>query len=247
MYESHPNFIQPDNENIKVWRYLDFTKLISLFDKRRLYFSRADRFNDPFEGSLPQRNIESRKIAPNDIPDHEKNTFIDQMNQMAEIYNAMPKQMAINCWHANEYESAAMWNLYLKSDEGIAIQSTFSKLKKSIIDEEVVYIGKVKYIDYESDYFDASNVFEAFVHKRKSFEYENEIRAVIAKFAINGNPNTYIANGIEVKVDIETLIENIHIAPNAPTWFLELVVNVIKRYGYNFNVRQSFLNRTPLF
>ena len=46
MYEKHPVFFQPDDEEIKVWRYMDFTKLISLIDSRRLYFTRADKFND---------------------------------------------------------------------------------------------------------------------------------------------------------------------------------------------------------
>lgn len=52
---------------------------------------------------------------------------------------------------------------------------------------------------------------------------------------------------MQIKVDIETLIEKIHIAPNAPKWFTELVDNVIKRYGYKFEIIQSQLNNDPLF
>ena len=50
MYKEHPTFIQPENEGIKVWRYMDFTKFVLLIDSRRLYFTRADKFDDPFEG-----------------------------------------------------------------------------------------------------------------------------------------------------------------------------------------------------
>ena len=38
------------------------------------------------------------------------------------------EEFAINCWHLNDHESAAMWKLYLKSNEGIVIQSTFTNL-----------------------------------------------------------------------------------------------------------------------
>ena len=50
MYNFHPVFEQPSDVNVRVWRYLDFTKLVSLVDSRRLYFTRADKFEDPFEG-----------------------------------------------------------------------------------------------------------------------------------------------------------------------------------------------------
>ena len=61
MYEEHPIFIQPENEDIKVWRYMDFTKLVSLIDSLRLYFTRADKFEDPFEGSFPKINVAARR------------------------------------------------------------------------------------------------------------------------------------------------------------------------------------------
>lgn len=42
------------------------------------------------------------------------------------------KRVFVNCWHLNEYESAAMWDLYLKNEEGVAIQTTFNRIKKSL-------------------------------------------------------------------------------------------------------------------
>jgi hypothetical protein len=53
MYEQHPEFNPPDNENCKIWRYLDIPKFFWLLEKQSLYFSRADLLGDPFEGSIP--------------------------------------------------------------------------------------------------------------------------------------------------------------------------------------------------
>jgi hypothetical protein len=52
MYIDHPSFEKPDNADAKVWRYLNFTKFLSLIDKEALYFSRLDCLGDPFEGSV---------------------------------------------------------------------------------------------------------------------------------------------------------------------------------------------------
>jgi len=108
MYEFQDNFIQPENENIKIWRYMDFTKLVSLIDTRQLYFTRSDKFDDRFEGSLPRRNVEARKIIPNYIPDELKYVYENLMNSSIDINKNWKRYMAVNCWHANEYESAAM-------------------------------------------------------------------------------------------------------------------------------------------
>ena len=147
----------------------------------------------------------------------------------------------------NEHESAAMWKLYLKSDEGIAVQSTYNKLRSSISDDENVNLGVVKYIDYETEWIDGRvNLLTPFVHKRKSFEHEREVRAVVTKWpniegTIDSNHET-IGNGLKIKVDIEHLIEQIYIAPSTPDWFSDMVRALILRYGYAFNVVQSKLS-----
>ncbi len=64
----HPVFLSPDDPNIKVWRYLDFTKYVSLLETRSLYFSRSDRLGDPFEGSLSRANPRLRPLMYKDSP-----------------------------------------------------------------------------------------------------------------------------------------------------------------------------------
>jgi hypothetical protein len=252
-YEAHPTFVQPEDPNIKVWRYMDFTKLVSLIDSRRLYFTRADRFDDPFEGSSPKVNVEARQLIASEIAPEGREAFAKAMARFGEINKRWPKYNAINCWHMNEHESAAMWKLYLKSDEGIAVQSTYSKLLASIIDDEKVYLGLVKYIDYDKEWIDGGNLLSPFVHKRKSFEHEREVRALVIKWPTGDNDKGIdlsretIDHGVKIKVDIERLIEKIYVAPSAPNWFADLVRALVQRYGYNFEVVHSRLNEQPVF
>ena len=54
----HPDFKQPSNPNIKIWRYMDFTKYVSMLDLGGLYFRRFHLLDDRFEGSYARANIE---------------------------------------------------------------------------------------------------------------------------------------------------------------------------------------------
>lgn len=251
MYEDHPIFIQPEDEEIKVWRYMDFTKLVSLINSQRLYFSRADKLGDPFEGSLPKINVAARGLIPKDIPLERHEQYQSSMLNLGNVSKQFPRFHAICCWHMNKHESAAMWRLYLKSNEGIAIQSTYAKLKRSLIDDETIYLGKVKYIDYDTEYIDGGNLFAPFVHKRMSYAFEQEVRAIILKLPTKVGSDwlaeTTIEHGLEISVDIETLIERIHVSPTAPSWFADLVKAVISKYGNDFEVAQSKLNENPVF
>jgi len=109
----------------------------------------------------------------------------------------------------------------LKSDEGIAIQSTYKSLKDCIQDNENIYIGKIRYIDYATEGIYAGNLYEPLLHKRKSFEHENEIRAVVIK-DIHSEESEQIKGGISVSVDLKEMIRSIYVAPTSPSWFSDL-------------------------
>lgn len=269
MYEAHPIFVQPENEDEIVWRYMDFTKYVSLLESQCLYFARADKLGDPFEGSLPRLNVDAREAIQKkivflpDISQDFKEQHLKQIASTGEINQYWLRFYAINCWHMNDHESAAMWNLYIKSNEGIAIQSTYRKLRESIIDDERVFLGTVKYIDYEKDvighYYDLNsanpqiyNPLSTFVHKRKSFKHELEVRALIWKpptVALDqiGLYQDTITDGVNVKVNVELLIEKVYVAPSAPGWLSDLVRAVAQRYGFTFGVAPSKLDERPIF
>jgi hypothetical protein len=250
MIKEHYVFRPPQNEEIKIWRYMDFTKLISLVESESLYFSRSDMFEDPFEGSYTRETLNFVKEAFFYNAQQEGNPEVKKaFENYSESNRLLAQRVAINCWHMNDHESAAMWSLYLKSSEGIAIQSTYSRLKHSIIDDKEIYLGVVKYIDYENEKFNPGNMFNPFLHKRKSFEHEKELRCLYHKpISIKkGTIDRPIENGISIKVDLVGLIEKIHVAPYAPYWFSDLVKKVLKRFNYNFTVVQSEMNKTPLF
>lgn len=231
---------------------MDFTKFVSLLDSESLFFTRADKFNDPFEGSWPTINVANRsRLSLQGVSDEVQKEFKANMEALWARNKNWPKYHAINCWHMNNHESAAMWKLYLKSEEGIAIQSQYVKLKNSIIRDEPFYLGLVNYIDYERDIIPESNILSPFVHKRKSFEHEREVRALIMKWPITENGLNWdletMAGGVGIKVELRALIEKVYVAPGTPTWFADLVHTVIGKYGFQFDIVHSNMDATALF
>lgn len=234
---------------------MDFTKLVDILERESIFFTRSDKFEDPFEGALTKRTVEERRERR--INSFSEDVGMDLREKIIEGESLLNKKMRewtiINCWHMNEYESDAMWKLYLKSNEGIAIQSTFQRLCKSFsLEKRDVYIGSVAYIDYVDDTIPTHNSFYPFTHKRRSFEHERELRAVITEFPIKDDGLDYTAEPFEfgdyVQLDLSTLIENIYVAPNAPKWVAELLRNVLKRYGLEDKpVIQSALLDKPVF
>ncbi|MHA2053792.1 MAG: hypothetical protein ACW99F_09355 [Candidatus Hodarchaeales archaeon] len=249
MYKEHPIFKKPDNENAEIWRYLDLAKFVSLLDKQALFFTRGDNLSDKFEGSVSRTNIELRENA---LKDQDKKIRELLLKKIPLTFKQARKWVFINCWNLHEYESAAMWNLYLKSDEGVAIQSTFKQLTRSFnkFEERDVHIGEIKYIDYDKDWIPENNLLFPFLHKRKSYEHEHEIRAMIMLVWDMGDkkPIKDLSDtGIYIPVDIDILIEKVFVSPTAEKWFKELVESIMKKYDLNKKVIKSSLASDPIY
>jgi hypothetical protein len=241
---SHPCFTSPENIDVKVWRYMDFTKYVELLESCCLFFVRSDHLDDPYEGATSHVNVRLRPQVSSElgIPS-------DKLEQMAQLTKWVRQWTYLNCWHMNEYESAAMWKLYAKTNEAVAIQSTFRYLEQSLPSH--VYLGIVHYIDYDTEWMPEGNTFWPFVHKRKSFEHEREVRAVIQDLPQNeqkievGKENKQI--GQKVQVELDEMIHRVYVSPTSPQWFADLVDAITKRYGHTFEVTQSDLAQEPVY
>jgi hypothetical protein len=243
MYTEHPDFEQPKDESTKVWRYMDISKFLSVLETSSLYFTRSDKFTDPYEGTIPK--INSEKISTYFT---EFDNASEMQNELLNLFDFNRKLTLINCWYQSEYESDAMWQLY--SNNGIAIQTTFGKLKNSFKNsDDNVLIGQVKYIDYNQEGMYYLNALTPFLFKRISFEHEREIRAVIWNTQTNREPADeddevsieLIDYGKLSNIDIETLIETIYVSPTAPSWFHKLIVSILNRYKLDKPVIHSKL------
>ena len=228
---------------------------------KSLYFSRSDLLGDPFEGSYPEFNKEFRvqrdkmfleQLLGDRVTTDSVNTFLESQSNLNKF---LAKCMCVNCWHINEDESFAMWSIYAKDNKGIAIQSTYKQLRTSL--PPSILIGKVTYIDYQKEHISEFRVFDPIMHKRKSFMFENELRAVksilgaflptITESLVEVPSVGPDIKGVSIPVDIDKLISSIYVAPNSEDWFFDVVSEVTKQYSLTINVCKSPLDKEPYY
>ena len=234
MYNDHPELFTPPDDTV-LWRYMDFTKFVSLLETQALFFCRADRLGDPFEGSIssvtPPAAPPDLRIGPVDV--HQ----ID--------FRQVVRMARVNCWHAGKFESAAMWRLYARDTEGVAIRTTFDRLKESLGGKQELCASAVQYVDYKVDAIPCGNGLLPLVHKRISFKHEQEVRVIFLQNSHNAAEGD--SGGCYIDVDLATLISEIVVAPFAQDWFLELVGSLASRAGFVNRVRTSVLSEVPNF
>ena len=262
-FKEHPEFAPPASRESKIWRYMDLGKFLSILDKGKLYFARLDQLSefDPFEGYYTHLNLNPDKLDE-DMPEEwrvsvEGRTFTAMIrSKLKEVVKHHRTMTFVNSWHIKEYESAAMWKVYLSNNEGIAIQSTYQRLVDSLAGYEdfEVYIGRIKYIDFRREAIPGWNLISPFVYKRKSFEYEDELRALIwtpqrgKNHMLDPNQNKYRdILGLDVTTNLDVLVEKIYVSPSAPDWIGDTVRSVTARYGLTKEVVRSDLAEGPLY
>lgn len=238
MFKQH-SAIQTPKEKVNVWRYMSVDKLLFLVSRSNLYFCRSDKFKDPWEGVWPKRVVKALRSGE----------FAETYSENAgkQILNWSEKQkmsMFINCWYSNPHESAAMWDLYSAGGNSIAIRSTIGRLKKGIVCDEDFYIGGVKYIDYDKEAITELNMFLPFFTKRKSFEYEHEVRVLIDSLPIENKKVNWSKAKKEIlaQVELTTLISEVYVSPSAPSWMKNVIKDVLVKFGLaSKKVHQSHL------
>lgn len=227
MFVNNPTINLPDDSKTIVWKYLDLSKFLDLLLSQKLFMSRSDKFEDQYEGTFSEPTFEEiKKIAENN-PE-----FLD-------YYKSHREKIVISSWHINEYESFAMWQIFTKNNEGLAIQSTVERLQAALIPEQKTdqYIGKVNYIDYKKEHIPFQDNFFPFLFKRKSFQYEREIRIITDVT----EQQVEINHGYKIDVDIHQLIEKIYIHPKSENWYKNLVIQLMAELGFNFTIEKSDL------
>lgn len=227
MYINNPNIKLPKDPNTVVWKYLDLSKFLDLLMSEKLFMSRSDKFEDQYEGTFSEPTFDEIKKLSIDNPD-----FLN-------YYKTHREKVAISSWHINEYESFAMWQIFTQNSEGIAIQSTIGRLQKALVPEINFnqYIGKVNYIDYKKEHIPFDDLFFPFLFKRKSFQYEGEVRIITDI----GDSSIKINEGLKINVAINQLIEKIYIHPKSENWYKNLVIQLVKQLGFDFTIEKSDL------
>jgi len=251
--------IGENDDKRRIWRYLDFPRFLALLENKAIHFSHVSSFEDRYDGMFNCLNADDFY----DITDEGKIIRIDSssLDPRSSENSAKFKEFlgrnhqtwlnatGVSCWRIAEGESHAMWRAYLKSDEGVAIESTVDNLIRAVSPGDYkLAIGKVRYIDYSQEKIPIDNLLNAFFYKNIYFEHEKELRLIcyILNERMPGpvpleNPQSIPKNGVDLPVDLSFLITAIYISPYAASWFGDIVAAVAKRFALQVPVNTSVI------
>lgn len=296
------NQLLPPNEtyDFTVVRYMNLAKFLAFIANSELFFPTWEQLktDDPHEGELNQKDIDI--IINNFFNSEDNNQDYNLRNILINyektIRNIIVGSLAINCWSIVEFDCYAMWKLYAELEYGIAVTTTYSKLKNAIdnfdrpcvinrviyrspqeqtIDThesfnelQMAYNNIQPYLNYFNDPQEyvqspesqkieqlsvdfsnkALNFYTSLIFsKRKAFEYENELRIAtmitLKDFWLNNNQKL---NGLKFPINLNYLIDNIYISPNAPDWLRNTIKKILHQFGIEKEVYISNLLTPPV-
>jgi hypothetical protein len=128
------NIGRGERSNTKVWRYLDFSRFVSLIENKAIHFSHVSAFEDMYDGIFNCLNKDDHydiktngKIVRIEAPPpgsrNAENS--DRFREFITLYHqVILRATGVSCWRIDDHESHGMWRIFVKSDEGLAIEST---------------------------------------------------------------------------------------------------------------------------
>lgn len=159
----------------QLWKYMDFWKFEDLCRSSALYFSRPDKFHDPFEGRFSPGN--SKKMSTSDSAFRAAYPIAPVGEGLKTSQVIMRQCVFISCWQRSKTESREMWRAYTSGVESIAI-STSAKALDTFVPDRIMK-SPVKYHadDFPRTEFDHLTIF---FYKPNGYSFEKEFRMLLA-------------------------------------------------------------------
>lgn len=282
----HPSFDRPP-VTTRLWRYTDLPKFLDLLTSGELWFSNAEVLasDDPYEGVTGAVRFPHRMWRTiDDVPEKLRVQILEMCSRgtdgtpeaafrswfMVEEQRCIMMQSGrrdyyINCWHAADHQSIAMWKIYGSPGAGVAVISNGARLETALAaNEGNLYLGAIKYREPSFVQIGTQNAFDTVMIKRSSFEYEREVRLVhrkpgefhdaLVNFNWNDDKMRFddlvddprpIPAGMSFACDIDVMIERVIVSPFAPPWYAPMLERVRERLGYRFSIHKSKLLDVP--
>lgn len=217
------------NDDQKLWRYMDLSKLISMFDKQAIWLARTDTVEDTHEGRFPDEMKKLLEKAYEQFSDSDKSTVRDA----EDFQDYLCKNTYISCWHKNADENMVMWKIYARDINTVAIQTTVGNIKRSVPRGQLrghsLILQNIAY--KQSDEIAGVLLYEqCFFRKRPHFSFEEEVRISLDTFSKDA-PTKNTPKGQELKVNMNGLIEKILVHPDSLDWFIDVVTSIAKKYA----------------
>jgi hypothetical protein len=236
----------PDDDT-PVLRYLSLSAVITTMKTGRLRLTRVDKFQDPFEGSVPKQQIDQQllifgaaaslrrtmTVLGNPGTTMSKSPEEDDWTRTTRLRKARTRSAHASCWSLG-VESEPLWRANCHDGGrgvGVAMRTTLARLRTSVAAHGLI-VSPINYRQYrEGPPF--TKDMEALLTKRLNFKAEGELR--LLKFndshynalARNDASVSELPDHVCVDWVLSDVIEKILISPYADEnyeWLVRLAI-----------------------
>lgn len=211
----------------RLYRIMDFTKAVKIFEGKELYFANPSTWEDPYE---------------NHIKHSRNHAVFAQCWSRTPISDAMWRIYSQNGMGVRISTTANKLRAALK--EAAKVKNYRYRVEEVEYKTQISLLGESRKIAADlNESFSMSRAVDALYMKRDAFEHEDEWRATLYSRSAVATKNQ---NGFTVPIDPHEFIDRILLDPRAP----EELINAFKYYfkdyyGYKRSVQRSALYRSP--
>ncbi len=216
-----------------ITRYLDLPKFLDLLRSNELHLESADSFDDRLEGTLPET---IRQSFFENIPAEERNN-----KSIEELEYENKLRTNISCWTLGSVDNMALWKIYGRSHQSVAISTTIEKIISSAFswcEEGNIILKKVRYINHAGKL--PSGVYSLDKHtfglKHEAYTFEQEVRVVLTRPF--GSPK----KSLRLPINVNSCITKITVSPESGSWFFDLVADLANKYNVTAPIERSALS-----
>lgn len=276
MYKPHPVFSPPANPNSKLWRYMDLAKFLSLLEDQALFFASAASMSDKFEGSRSTLTLASNAAlgkgsAALDMRISGPYFKLQRSYTFLSCWHASQHESAA-MWalYQRDGYGVAVQSTFTRLIESFKTEMPvyagivhYVDFEKTIIPDNNAFAPYVyKRLSFEHEHevraiiADPETGWKAWQQANISFnptisvqpgqDIDAELKNLEEAYK-KLDPELAPQPGMIVPVDLNRLVEAVYIAPEAAGWFAGLVEKLLHRYGCEWPMFHSDLNKDPIF
>ena len=220
--------LEPDPQSAEIWRFLPLRYYEDLLANQELHFTRADGFSQDEEEGIPPEDYLRRVLGTRRHVLEDETELSHQMGSLAQNREAY----YVLCWHLHRHETVEMWNREPRPD--VAICSRYDLLKAVMAAMlDTTHVGLMRYGVEQLEKTGRFNVWQFINTKRKAYEGEREVRAIIEgqragdnrHFDVNNFPHSrplpensapsWLQSHKRRRIDLGSLILGVVISPFA--------------------------------
>lgn len=215
-----PQFVPADDTII--WRYMKMNSFLELLSGH-LVQTRIDMLHDAAEGAYGWKHV---RFAPQVLERLQMPNGESQ--DAAAIIRRARMHAAATYWFEFDRESYGMWNVYGRSGESVAIETTVGALREVLARAGEARVERMRYDPLQGEIADVHTLF---FHKRREYKEEREIRSV----QIFSEPlEEPIVDQRLSPGDLNVLMKRIILAPDSRDTFVDAINQIVKAvFAYN--------------